>query len=196
MQPHIQGYFVDNVIGRYYLHIFIIIAFTLLMFTGMPLRDVYIGGIISESIIGYSDMYGFEISLNGSNPNIVPLIVNNVDIDVFASPYMEDYEDNVKGELLGHIRTLNETTIFQPVSRKNSIVAKIKIRNPSTFGKLYSISYYRIYLTYPYILLVKGNISYHSSFDFFSILNYKIPICFVHQVFNQTFGIERNCLDD
>jgi hypothetical protein len=107
------------------------------MFTGMPLQDFYLGGIISERIIAYPDMYGFEISLNGSNPNIVSLIIDIVDIDVFASPYMEEYEDNVKREeLLGHIRTLNETTIFPPVSRKNSIVAIIRILNPSTFGKL------------------------------------------------------------
>lgn len=113
---------------------------SLFLFCAQPLKDLKLQSI--SNIVAEIDLYQFDLMLTAVNTNIVPVSIQQADLDVYASPEMAHFGepdvDFFVDEILGHVRTLNGSAVFNPISRTSNVTARISIEYPSnTLGKLY-----------------------------------------------------------
>ena len=108
----------------------------LVAFTFQPLQ--VIGATDLVVITRSVNMFEVGLMIEGFNPNIVSISLNETDLDVFASRGINTNLSNdtihhrirPSQELLGHVRSFNSSVSFPPLS-SSSIQCQISIVDPS-----------------------------------------------------------------
>lgn len=182
-------------------HIFVILGCVLFVVTGIaglilvaftfqPLQ--FIGATDIVVITRSVNMFEVGLMIEGFNPNIVSISLNETDLDVFASRGINTNLSNdtvyhrirPSQELLGHVRSFNSSVSFPPLS-SSSIQCQISIIDPSnTLGRF-------IYMTFPHTILVRGEIGYSSPLDFTKSV---IPVCIYQQLLSEAKVNTYSCL--
>jgi hypothetical protein len=194
-------------------HLFIILGCVLFVFTAIagivlvaftfqPLQFITATDIqvITRSV----NMFEVGLVIEGFNPNIVSISLNETDLDVFASRGINTNFDSFvmdsrvidptigsirrlvrpAQELLGHVRSFNSSISFPPLSSSN-LQCRISIVDPSnTLGRF-------IYMTFPHTILIRGEIGYSSLLDFTKSF---IPVCIYQQLLSETNVTTYSCI--
>ena len=172
----------------------LVFLFTLMALTFQPLSHVKQTDVLIKTRT--VSLFEFDLVLNARNPNAFPITLNETDLDVFASRGIQKYPSfgqdvywrqalqlSASQELLGHVKHMNTSVLVQPFTRQN-VTCPISIVDPSnTLGKF-------IYLTFPFTLLVRGDLTYSSPVGF---VHFTIPICMYLNVFSSTEMISFSC---
>ncbi|KAJ3362186.1 hypothetical protein HDU91_003543 [Kappamyces sp. JEL0680] len=162
---------------------FVLLCVSLIGFSFQPLSNA---GAVGLSIKTRSALlFEFDVLIQATNANFIPVTLLDADLDVFASHGVSEphpVRDGLAGkqELLGHVRTFNASVSVSPTTY-SVVRPRVTLVDPNnTLGKF-------IYLTLPFTLTIRGEIWYTSPF---SLVHYTIPVCLYAHVDEDRSGKE------
>ena len=180
----------------------ILAAIVLVSFSIQPLQ---LTGVTDMKVITRTvHLFELNIFLEGFNPNIVSINLNETDLDIYASrgintllqipnldifpqPAVINTVTRQTEEILGHIRSFNSSIddlTFKPLSNQ-LLGPKISIIDPSnTIGRF-------IYMTFPFTIIIRGGISYNSPLD---LVKSTIPVCMYQHLLSENEVSTYSCL--
>ncbi|TPX37184.1 hypothetical protein SmJEL517_g01071 [Synchytrium microbalum] len=171
----------------------LVLTLVLLVLTGFPLLFLCVrpldadGGLFRvRNINASTELYEFDVTMSASNPNIVPVHITEVDLDILVSAHLPntrsspasrkhkggDSQNPSTEELLGHIKYLSSSITIPAWVTTNNATGHVSMPEPSnTLGKL-------IYMLGTYELQIVGTLTYHTVF----VVPYTVPVCTIHRV--------------
>jgi hypothetical protein len=158
-----------RLMGSSFLLALALVSAAIFGFTSQPIQDPNVFGVEIET--RSISLFEFNLNIVGLNSNLIPVVLTP-DLDVYASrerpeSYLFSKDFIANQELLGHVREFSSPAALPPIST-SAISLKISMVDPSnTLGKF-------IYMTFPFVLTVKGSLTYSSPMNLF---HYQIPVC-------------------